>query len=102
MSILENFSLSKPYRFCIYLSSVILVSSLLNEPSNIDIVSLRKSCFWLIALGLISWIIDNQYYDSLPKENMYIKDSIESYKTFKLILNSVFLFIGLVIVDLLF
>ena len=104
MSILENFSLSKPYKFCIYLSSVVLVSSLLSEPSNIDIISLRKSCFWLIVFGLIAWIIDNQYYESLLKENTYIENSksIEEYKTFKHILNIMYLLIGLVIVNLLF
>jgi hypothetical protein len=90
MDILENFSLSKPYKFCIYLSSVVLVSSLLSEPSNIDIISLRKSCFWLIVIGLIAWIIENSCYD------------IENYMTFKRILNSVYLFIGLLIVNYFF
>lgn len=99
MDILENFSLSKPYRFCIYLSSVVLVSSLLNEPFNIDIVSLRKSCFWLIVIGLISWIIDNQYYNSFLIGNNYDK---EDYKTFKLILNVAYIFIGLLIVNYFF
>ena len=99
MGILENFSLSKPYRFCIYLSSVVLVSSLLSEPFNIDIVSLRKSCFWLIVIGLISWIIDNQYYNSFLIGNNYDE---EDYKTFKLILNVAYVFIGLLIVNYFF
>ena len=99
MDILENFSLSKPYRFCIYLSSVVLVSSLLSEPFNIDIVSLRKSCFWLIVIGLISWIIDNQYYTSFLIGNNYDE---EDYKTFKLILNVAYVFIGLLIVNYFF
>ena len=98
MSVLENFSLSNPYRFCIYLSSVVLVSSLLSEPSNIDIVSLRKSCFWLIFIGLIAWIINNRCYYHFLIEN----NSEEEYATSKLILNSVYLIMGFLIVNLFF
>ena len=105
MEILENFSLNNIYRFCIYLSSVILVSSMLTEPIGINVNSLRSSCFKLIAIGLFAWVIDNYYYNNLLEQNQYYddddehnKDSFIKYNNFKIGLNLVYLIIGLMII----
>lgn len=105
MEILENFSLNNIYRYCIYLSSVILVSSLLTEPISINVNSLRSSCFKLIAIGLIAWFIDNYYYNYLLKQRQYYddddtynEDSFIKYDEFKLFLNFGYLIIGFLII----
>lgn len=101
MEILENFSLSKPYRFCIYLSSVILVSSFLSVPSDINIVNLRKSCLWLIIIGLIAWTAENIYYDYLSEleydREIDARERFGKYRMFKVILNVAYLIIGYLI-----
>jgi hypothetical protein len=102
MDVLENFSLSKPYRFCMYLSSVILVSTLLNEPPEIDnIASLRYSCMGFIILGIISWSAENTYYDYLWEkeydEEMDERELGGKYNSFKLFLNVSYFIIGIFI-----
>lgn len=102
MELLENFSLSKPYRFCIYLSSVILVSSFITQPLDIDVNNLRKACISLIIWGVLFWIIENIYYDYLRAlEN----DGYDDYEQILLIhrifnagLNGIYLFISLLVI----
>lgn len=102
VEILDNFSLSNPYRYCIYLSSVTLVSSLLTEPIGINIVSLRYACFWLVTSGLIAWIIENRYYEYLSElesnESIEVEHLAERYSHFKLNLNLIYLILGFFIV----
>lgn len=104
MEMLENFSLNNPYRFCIYLSSIVLVSSLLTEPVSINVNSLRISCLELIAIGLFAWIFDNKYYNYLLEQERHYDDETYSeqliikYNNFKLVLNSLYLFVGLLII----
>lgn len=105
MEILNKFSLNNPYRFCMYLSSLILVTSMFTEPVNIDVYLLRKLCFKLIVLGLIIWIIDNLYYNYLLEQRQYSDDEYTyneesniKYKNFKIGLNILYLFIGLLMI----
>ncbi|MDK2912506.1 MAG: hypothetical protein PWR29_1463 [Methanolobus sp.] len=105
MNILENFSLSRPYKFCIYLASIILVSSFITQPFDVDVNSLRKACFSLIAWGIVFWIVENIYYDHLEAldadESVYIYEELQilyNHKFINAFLNGLYLFIGLVIV----
>lgn len=104
MSLLENFSLSKPYRFCIYLSSVILVSSFIAQPLDIDVNHLRKACFSLIKWGVVFWILENIYYDYLRtlKSKGHRRHDYEQYQSYHTIinagLNGIYLVIALLII----
>ena len=104
MDILEIFSLSKPYKFCIYLSSIILVSSFITQPLDIDVYHLRKACFSLITWGVIFWIVENIYYNHLQtlKSKDYRSYDYEQFRSYYTIinagLNGIYLFIALLVI----
>lgn len=104
MDILENFSLSKPYKFCIYLSSVVLVSSFIAQPLDIDVNDLRKACFSLITWGVVFWILENIYYNYLQtlKSKDYRRYDYEQFRSYYTIinasLNGIYLFIALLVI----
>lgn len=104
MDILENFSLTKPYRFCMYLSSVILVSSFVVQPLDIDVNHLRKACFSLIAWGIIFWIAENfcYYYLRILEDDDYMeidhRSVIKRHMIINTGLNAIYLVIALLIV----
>lgn len=101
MDVLENFSPNKPYKFCLYLASVILVSTLLTEPVGININSVRSACFGLIIVGLIAWTADNRaidYYYQLEQDEYHdIEKIIEDYSKVKLVINGGYLFMAFLI-----
>lgn len=102
MEVLDNFSLNKPYRFCIYLASIILVSSFLTEPPGINVSDLRSGCIWFIALGLVAWILEGfSYMVYLEDLDCDIEDAAavagSRFNLFKLIINIMCLFLGVMI-----
>lgn len=61
MEVLHNFSLNRPYKFILYLSSIILVLSFITKPPDIDTTELRWTCVLITASGVVAWIVDEIY-----------------------------------------
>lgn len=104
MEILQNFSLNQPYKFILYLSSIILVLSFVVKPSDIDINKLRIACFLITTCGVIVWKIDERYTNEMIDKDergaIYDEDYV-AYKRYTDVLNFFYFIISFTIIVLL-
>lgn len=57
LNVLSNFGLRHPYKFAIYISTLIFMGSLFIPMQSIDVAMVRIKTIQIILWGLLTWLI---------------------------------------------
>lgn len=53
---IHNFSPDQPYKYALYLASIVFVYSLGNSFFDVDINKIRATCVFIVLYGLVAWV----------------------------------------------